>query len=483
MLATLVVVLALGACGDDGAAYEPERLMDPATCKDCHQDHHTQWSGSMHAYSATDPIFRAMHKRGQRDTNGELGMLCVKCHAPMAVARGTITDANVKDFDFDTLGAEDNGVTCYFCHNVEKVNGDHNNPLQLAMDSTMRGGIDDPDHPVAHSPAHHSKYDTLMDNDSLKNDASMCGSCHDIVNHMGVETERTFREWKTTVFATSPDAPVSCGSCHMKTSTGLIADGEGLDVTSRPNGFHDHKLVAIDQALVEFPEKATQDAALKEFLGGSSAIVGPKPRNAPPPGGICLPGGGTVSVRVDALIPGHNFPSGSSFDRRAWIELQVFDASNNLMYSNGVVPDGTDPEDVMPTPPRAMFFDKATKADGTEAHFIWDVAAIEPNDQSMAGSANVLMPAVTFDANSDLYDHSHTINFINIANLDMADRIEARLLVRPFAYKVLGDLVQSSDLDASFMGKVPTLEVDHSTWLRATKATGAAIGTQDCNPK
>ncbi|CAN5835165.1 hypothetical protein BH11MYX2_BH11MYX2_06070 [soil metagenome] len=474
----IAMLVGIAACGgDDGAAYEPERLMDPNTCKDCHQDHHDQWSGSMHAYAATDPIFRAMHKRGQRDTNGELGMLCVKCHAPMAVARGTITDANVKDFDFDTLGPEDNGVTCYFCHNVEKVNGDHNNPLQLAMDSTMRGGIGDP----AHSPAHHSVRDPLMTNNSKKNDSSMCGSCHDIVNNQGVETERTFREWKTTVFATSLDAPVSCGSCHMKASTGLIADGPGLDVTSRPNGFHDHKFVAIDQALVDFPQQATQDTALKEFLVGSSAIVGPKPRSGSPPGGICVLTGGTITVRVDALIPGHNFPSGSSFDRRVWVEVQAFDASNNLLYSNGVVPDGMDPEKATPTP-LAMYFDRATKADGSNAHFIWDVAAIEPNDQNNAGKANVLMPAVTFDANSPLFDHSHTASFINIPNISTVDRVEARLLVRPIAFEVLRDLVQSGDLDASYLDKVPTLEVDHSTWLRSTMSTGAAMNTP-CNPK
>ena len=59
----------------------------------------------MHAYAADDPVFVAMNKRGQRETNGELGTFCVKCHAPMAVANGTITEANVANFDLDDAAA------------------------------------------------------------------------------------------------------------------------------------------------------------------------------------------------------------------------------------------------------------------------------------------------------------------------------------------------------------------------------------------
>src|SRR5689334_3928162 len=69
-----------------------EQLRDPQTCKDCHQDQFADWAGSMHAYSSKDPVFIAMNKRGQRETNGALGTFCVKCHAPLAVATGATTD-------------------------------------------------------------------------------------------------------------------------------------------------------------------------------------------------------------------------------------------------------------------------------------------------------------------------------------------------------------------------------------------------------
>ena len=63
-----------------------EALTDPATCQQCHAEQYAQWSGSMHAYAAEDPVFRAMNARGQRESQGALGSFCVNCHAPDALA-------------------------------------------------------------------------------------------------------------------------------------------------------------------------------------------------------------------------------------------------------------------------------------------------------------------------------------------------------------------------------------------------------------
>ena len=63
MKRVVMIAALLVACGDDGGPkYSVEMLQDPNTCLECHETHHTEWSGSMHAYSATDPVFRAMHE-------------------------------------------------------------------------------------------------------------------------------------------------------------------------------------------------------------------------------------------------------------------------------------------------------------------------------------------------------------------------------------------------------------------------------------
>ena len=240
----VALAIAIGACGGDNHLPIAE-LQDPTTCMECHPKHYQQWSGSMHAYASDDPVFVAMNKRGQRETNNQLGTFCVQCHAPVAVALGTTDGTN---FDPTTLPKSQKGVTCYFCHNIAKVADTHNNGLQLALDQTMRGGVSDP----VSSPAHRSSYDKLMDSDS--NQSELCGSCHDVVTPRGVALERTFQEWQTTFFAQhDPEHHLSCGACHMRSSTDVIADAPGLSVKSRTRGFHEHLWPGIDQALTAFP--------------------------------------------------------------------------------------------------------------------------------------------------------------------------------------------------------------------------------------
>ena len=91
----------------------------------------------MHAYAAEDPVFRAMNKRGQRETNGELGDFCVQCHAPLAVAMGLTEDGlNLDDVPSICRGSPATSATT-----SRTSPATHNNPLTLAMDDTMRGAL------------------------------------------------------------------------------------------------------------------------------------------------------------------------------------------------------------------------------------------------------------------------------------------------------------------------------------------------------
>ena len=110
---TILLWLLLGClgCPDEPPPEEPtpvkslslEELQDPKSCQACHQQHYEEWSASMHAYASKDPVFLAMNKRGQRETNGELGSFCVQCHAPMALRTGATTDAT--DVEDDEPGS------------------------------------------------------------------------------------------------------------------------------------------------------------------------------------------------------------------------------------------------------------------------------------------------------------------------------------------------------------------------------------------
>ncbi|HET9987685.1 MAG TPA: hypothetical protein VFQ65_04180, partial [Kofleriaceae bacterium] len=220
-------------------------------------------------------------------------------------------------------------------------------------------------------------------------------------------------------------------------------------------------------------------------LDPAIAIVGPRPvSNDTPPGGICLDPPGTLSVRVDTFNVGHNFPSGSSQDRRTWLEVIAYDASNNVVFSSGVVGDNQDPEELHDphidcTNPTAFecsgFWDRMTKTDGTEAKFFWEVA----NETSF-----FLKPPVTLVSSDPAFDHSTTNKWDVSGVFGQIDHITARIRTRPFPYAVLRELVASGDLDPMFAQSLNTLEGMGAvkTWTKATKGTGGASMNTNCNP-
>ena len=465
--AALAVALAaaLGACGEEKLSVE--ELQDPSTCMGCHPKHHEQWSGSMHAYAADDPVFLAMNKRGQRETNGKLGDFCINCHAPMAKQLGFTDFAN---FDPAQLPPAARGITCYFCHNVARVTSTHDNGLVLANDQTMRGGVKDP----VETTAHHSKYDPLMD--SARNKSEMCGSCHDIVvpasinGTRDVAVERTFAEWQGTFFASSdnPGLFLSCGGCHMESSRlEPIADAPG--VRPRPFGFHDHTLPGIDLALTPFPQMEAQRAGVKDILDPSIKIVGPVGTSMTETGGICLAPDGVLSVRTDSIGVGQSWPSGAAQDRRAWLEVIGYDGSGNVLLQSGVVPPGVDPERA-PQPgapcrfdgeaaPQEVcgFWDKTFKAGGQEAHFFWEIDRYE--------SRLLLAPPVP---GADV-SRKAVFNLPQLGvNPGLVERVTARFRFNPLPYAMLDDLIASGDLAPGIRDEVKTLEVGKPTvWLRA----------------
>jgi hypothetical protein len=468
--ATAITFACAAACGGDPTALPIEQLRDPNTCKDCHLEHYTQWSGSMHAYASDDPVFIAMNNRGQRETNGALGDFCIRCHAPMAIELGL---ADGQNFDPEQLPPEARGITCYYCHNVAAVEGTHNNPLVLANDQTMRGGLKNP----VENPAHFSKYDLLMD--SSNNKSEMCGACHDIVvpAHVNgvadIAVERTYSEWRETFYAreTDPLIDLTCGDCHMVSKTAVVADAPGLPVVARPQGFHDHHFAGIDTALTPFPQTAEQLVAIHEILDGSARIIGPfNSITQSQFGGICLDPDSRLRIRVDNVGSGHAWPSGAAMDRRAWLEVRAFDVDGTVVFERGVTPADQDPLDTpgIVNPPTFGLWDRVFKEDGSPAHFFWEVASIEsqllPNPVERNG------------------DHSITVTW-DVANPGEIDRIEARLLIRALPFELIDELVTSGDLDPAIRERLPTLQVGQpSVWTRATAGTGPARNTR-CNPR
>ena len=412
----LFFVLGLAsACEGRGHGARAE-ILDPAFCAGCHPDHFREWSGSMHAYAADDPVFRAMNERGQRETGGQLGDFCVRCHAPVAWLEGATTDGR----NLDELPQSIKGVTCLVCHTVEAVEGDHNNPLQFGKDLTMRGPFGD----AKFTPAHSSAYSPLLDRASVAS-AMMCGSCHDVVNDHGVHVERTFAEWKE-----SPNATDACGRCHMPASRELVAVADVPGAPARRH--HGHAFPAVDLALEPFPEAGVQRAEIEARLAHALQS------------GICVSegeGGATIRIVIATLGVGHSFPSGAAQHRRLWTEVVAY-RGDEVLYQSGVVPEhgvSVSSADADTWLMRDCLFDEQ----GAEVHMFWEAAAYKshtlPPRQPIARS---FPPAPSEGL------------------LSVPDRVTLRIRLQPIGLEVLDDLVRSGDLDEAVRSAVPTFDVD-----------------------
>ena len=395
----------------------------------------------MHAYAAEDPVFVAMNKRLQRETNGALGDFCVRCHAPMAVRDGKTKDG----LNLAELPAKYRGVTCFFCHTVDRVTELHNNGLASSDETVMRGSFGD----ATQNRAHRSASSSLHDQSRLDS-SSMCGSCHDIVTPAGAHIERTFDEWKSSLFAT--DTGQTCGACHMKPSPGLrpIANTPGVFARTA----HSHTFAAVDRALTPWPNVAEQTAEIQDFLDASLQSSLCVTRN-----------GDTAQIRVilDNVFAGHAFPSGATADRRVWVEL-IASKQGQIVYQSGSVEDGKAVMDGPADPDLWLMRDLVFDKSGAETHQFGHAACYESRLLPVPFALNYKDP------------QSYRRNIVRDFPKDgrfvpLPETVTMRVRILPVGLEVLDDLIASGDLDPAIRSKMEPMQVGSTLTWRADLAT------------
>jgi hypothetical protein len=456
------LTLALTACGDGPAQVAPgqadagndasitlrrEELLKPESCGQCHPVQYREWSSSMHAYAANDPVFIAMNTRGQRETNNALGDFCVRCHAPMAlVEKKTTNGANLAQ-----LPSELKGVTCYFCHNAIGIEDDHNGALKLANDTTMRGSFKNP--PPAPAFAHSSAYASIFDRNSTDSSA-LCGACHDVVTPKGVHMERTFKEYNESLYPHPTASFQTCQTCHMdaRHPDGPAAQiGKALPVRRT----YEHMWPGIDVALTDFPYRDAQRAAVQCALADSATVFALT---------LTSPlGEFKLELETEA---GHAQPSGSAHDRRMWVEFVAYDDSDAVVYQSGVIADdqvafAPAPSAEPTTDPTPWSLgDQLYDAAGQKVHFFWEAekSSTYPNGYT----SGPLKPLAVAGA-------SHTVERTFRVPSGMPARVTVRLRVRPIGLDILEELVRSGDLDPKYLKEMPTFTLDGTVveWKRA----------------
>jgi hypothetical protein len=296
-------------------------------CETCHADHYDQWSQSMHAYSMTDPVYRALVDQRQADLGGMEDRFCLQCHTPIGSRTGDITSG----FDFgglDPISLE--GITCESCHKVSHIERPYNAGLVLDPDGPIRGPIPDDELVLDNTPFPGHQTTAAEDNSAIFDQSELCGSCHDVIETDGLDLERPYQEW---LESPAYEAGKPCQACHMAEYTGkAVTQGAG-GMPDRT--LHDHTWIGVDVPLedgfLSVEEEEAKRASVQALLADSGTVVLEAPDEV------------TVGETFDLVvtiynnIDGHNLPTGTTFIRQLWVEVIARDGSGQVLYETGTL--------------------------------------------------------------------------------------------------------------------------------------------------
>jgi hypothetical protein len=358
----------------------------------------------------------------------------------MAVRDGLTTDG----LNLDELPQEYQGVTCYFCHSIDEVTGNHNAAVSLADDLVLRGGLQNP----LRNNAHRSEYAEIMDRNRLPS-ADVCGSCHDVVTPAGVHLERSYLEWQNSLYAEDiRGLRQTCGNCHMDGSDGIAADYPGV----QSRRIHDHSMPAVDVALTPFPNQETQRARVQQLL---DTTVNTELN-------ICeTETGFDIRLMLENVSAGHSWPSGAAHDRRTWVEV-IATLGETVLFKTGIVP-SNQALSAIDDPHLLQFGDRLFGEDGTEVHHFWEARDYEANVLTSLASL------YTIDLN---YVDGHYYKTWSV-QASMPDMVTVNVYLRPIGLDILDDLVSSGDLDPAHREAMPTFKLAGPAKLWTSESTNS----------
>jgi len=292
---------------------------NPENCESCHPSHVSEWTNSSHAHSMHSPLFFSMWNEEQISHPETGERFCVQCHNPIAFLTGIDLSGNenLQQLENSNIPSQvKQGISCSVCHTYTALSSSYfaddnlNASAEYHMypgENVFFGSIENP----AFNEYHDSQYNSMYMR------SEMCLPCHDMTIR-GVEAEITFTEWnRIPGFAMSGGTP--CQECHMP----LKSDGT-----------HDHRFVGVDVDLT-YPLGQSPNYSAVEELISSSALISFGAPDYVLPDSISSGNNLIIPITVESLTA-HNVPSGTGFNREAWIEI-VVSQDSNIIYESGLI--------------------------------------------------------------------------------------------------------------------------------------------------
>ena len=353
--------------------FESTHFSGSANCSFCHDDLRdkngddvsivAEWSTSMMANSARDPVFHAKfasERKRNPDLAPVLNKKCLRCHAPMAsidaefddVEISLLSDVGILDPANAYHDQAMDGVSCTACHQIEdsedlgeasSFSGEFKIPT--VAESSQRVAYGQYEAPLV-GPMRRRTGITPIFSEHVR-DSALCGTCHNlntpVVDSTGevvpdheFPEQAVYSEWEHSEFDDEGTNPTSCQDCHMRKA-------DGVRMATRPrrvppvddfkrHGFSGANTVVmamLDTHRDELGVTTTglEDAIIssREFLKSSAEIK------------IVSVDRVSGELEIDVQVinkTGHKLPTGYP-SRRVWIDLQVTDANGNEIFRSG----------------------------------------------------------------------------------------------------------------------------------------------------
>ncbi len=312
----------------------------------------------MHAYAVEDPVFQRLNAvmlQGQTVLDDQF---CMRCHTPFGSLFGE-TVPGVSKEHLSPLVRQ--GISCDVCHMMALPHPAGRGVERFRLDGARIGNIGDP----APNPFHASVYEPSL------SQSEACAPCHDVVNPVGVLVERTYTEWRQSLY---PVRGITCQVCHMPWREEAVASGGPI------RRRHSHLMAGVDVPLSDFPGREQMLEAVEYLLQNALRMTVTVPPEISRDS--LLP----VRVVLSNTITGHDIPTGSIFTRQMWLEVIVREVSSGrVLYESGTLDSKGDlrtlhSADVqsgrLPLDTALVLFNGTALRNGKPA-FFWDAQAVE----------------------------------------------------------------------------------------------------------
>ncbi len=327
----------------------------------------TDWSTTIMANAARDPLWRAKFAteiRRNPQHEGVLNDKCTRCHAPMANQQA-VFDGIAPQF-FGNGGFEDpanfplhdaamDGVSCTLCHQIADVD--------LGTDAGESGHYTTEEFANPYDRPAYGQFTNPRINPMRINaiftpvhsahvsDSALCATCHNlktpVLNELGELTDGEFpeqmvySEWENSAFADGGAEASTCQQCHMARANGVRIANRPRFLAARGNfarhGFYGGNTLMLDILSANRAEldvgngdfAAAIEATRATLRSAADLTIEQAVIEESAPGERDL----VVRVRV-SNNSGHKVPT-SYPSRRAYIHLTVADQNGATLFESG----------------------------------------------------------------------------------------------------------------------------------------------------